>query len=1409
MALKINWQIFRVKNEDNTKAFEELCYHLFCRKYKQLEGIRVDYNQVGLETYPITNGKEVIGFQSKFFDNKLSDKSSIDQINHSIAKAKKAYPGLTRIVLYTHQSFGSGSPKYKKDIETKANPVKIQWITESNFQSLLFQPGNLDLAQLYFGLGHELGFIKNNISPEINTLLLSASFINLPLSADGFKGGIDLTTEILKPGSNIFVISGSPGSGKSILMHRLFQKFGGLDQKTDTKMLSVIVKQGAVPMLINLKLCNSDTLENIIRGRQTDNNLRRKALSFIYLFDGLDELNEFKANQALSYIAELCNHAQTAKIIISCRSGNLNALRARNYLKTITDYKIDQLDYSYTLKYFKAKGNINKTQKLALLQKENSSLLGEIKDVLLITILWEIIEELGPDSTTIHLLEKKVTHLIQDPKHHKNIEELNLLNPKEKEILELNQELSYFFQTRFQFRFPQNELQEFIIKRYPRLDYRSVNILTDYLAALFFERNNSQPSETNFIYQHRRYQEFFFAQKLKKEFEINPSIIRKLKVLSSHDFFETLFLPFLRSEYQKENNLTGFLGLNLIDVYLGKHKGWGADNAYYKDSKQFVTALSVQSPGVFEQIINDESLQIAEELFIKPAFLKQAIKDYRQSSARFPDEQYLKNIWEEHMTNLLKLNAELHKHGKTRFQQSIFSQIEELRAIYAKEGFASKYQKIYNDTLLDPYWKEWYSYLYHLVVISNKSIADVYDDEIKRNYPLMKGMDYESREEQGKKKLINDFIRIGVEYKINELGTILDQFDKFQFLSLLEVLSTPEFLPYFYSNADIRKFIDTSIDSNRFQVTEFHFAYVFFKKILGKAVLEEEFNAAKSRFQELEKLRGIDLKMRGVAFQCAVLSFIFDRYTFSLFLNEQRKSSLYIYNELGIFCTLFKEFVLLLSKERNVASICGDFVKYCTLYNENKFESYFTSEITQLLACIINHGWSDINFLKKLIKITVRSEYNINPFEFFLNLKHTDNKLYLSLITEPVLESFEKDLNKSDGFFQDYIDYCFELSILFSEVNDTKSVEYFIKGINDGILRHGWRKDYIVSYLLVDAFEIVLRNRWLDEKKLNKCAFEILSLAIRVSKITDGKGTQHGPYTFIKTVALYDMSLTEKLVKKLKSDLGNIGNSTKAAIIRAKIEDGLPFENLEGELDAISIGYRNNGKPNEDYYFEKFKTYLAAALNYFYSDAERAKAFESAYSQIEEVLSQNYEYLNFSDSISEDLENYKSLCTHYNKPFNIPRRKDDNSYKSAYDPIREKAFMYKISSAKTKRAINLLYDKLYKSDSVLLHNQESWSTLVNKTYEILGNISPFLKVMEKNLYPHSDYFTHNASFLHFGLAAALGNSNTQKEALDYLSLHSGHGGFVNTMKAYEVLRDKEQCLTLFNRFLQFCLLLVK
>lgn len=98
--IEIDWKIFEIKHAKATEAFENLCYFLFCRKYNLAEGVRTDFNQVGLETEPIKDSKDkYCGFQAKFFQKNIN----YANISESINKALNNYSKLNHIIIYINQ----------------------------------------------------------------------------------------------------------------------------------------------------------------------------------------------------------------------------------------------------------------------------------------------------------------------------------------------------------------------------------------------------------------------------------------------------------------------------------------------------------------------------------------------------------------------------------------------------------------------------------------------------------------------------------------------------------------------------------------------------------------------------------------------------------------------------------------------------------------------------------------------------------------------------------------------------------------------------------------------------------------------------------------------------------------------------------------------------------------------------------------------------------------------------------------------------------------------------------------------------------------------------------------------------------------------------------------------------------
>jgi len=224
----INWYAFKVKHPNYREAFEELCYLLFCREHNIKQGIDGRKNQTGIETEPIkVNGKSV-GWQAKFFDNKIDKR----QIINSIRKAKEKNPELCTIYIYTNQKFpespkkGEKKTKKQKEIEelAKSLQVEIVWRVESNIKKLLSDPENKDLREHYFNLGKTTYDSIEELFSHTQALLKQ---IHIEIDFDGQKIRID-RVPLLKKLENyleepsIVILSGDEGTGKTALIKELY-----------------------------------------------------------------------------------------------------------------------------------------------------------------------------------------------------------------------------------------------------------------------------------------------------------------------------------------------------------------------------------------------------------------------------------------------------------------------------------------------------------------------------------------------------------------------------------------------------------------------------------------------------------------------------------------------------------------------------------------------------------------------------------------------------------------------------------------------------------------------------------------------------------------------------------------------------------------------------------------------------------------------------------------------------------------------------------------------------------------------------------------------------------------------------------------------------------------------------------
>lgn len=231
--IRPNWDVFKVKFSGNPQYhFEWFCYLLFCMETNQLYGIFRYKNQSAIEAEPVDAGDDCLGFQSKFYDTTLSSNKS--ELIETLEKARRDYPKLTKLYLYTNQEWGQAYPKNnnpsqkaqksaaQKEIEESAADLGINlvWRTASYFESPFVCQACAEISKYFFvsdnsiydlisfherhtesilkNIKQTIPFNGNEISIERNNILASLKDPSLKVSIVSGKGGVGKTVEVKK-----------------------------------------------------------------------------------------------------------------------------------------------------------------------------------------------------------------------------------------------------------------------------------------------------------------------------------------------------------------------------------------------------------------------------------------------------------------------------------------------------------------------------------------------------------------------------------------------------------------------------------------------------------------------------------------------------------------------------------------------------------------------------------------------------------------------------------------------------------------------------------------------------------------------------------------------------------------------------------------------------------------------------------------------------------------------------------------------------------------------------------------------------------------------------------------------------------------------------------------------------------
>lgn len=232
--IKPNWDIFRAKFSQNLQDnFEWFCYLMFCQEFDAPAGIFRYKNQSGIETDPVVQDDEVIGWQSKFYDTKLSD-HKLDMMG-MIDKSKRDYPDLTKILFYTNQEWGQGrsggDSEVKRDVDQVAKDagLELEWRTASFFEAPFVAVDNDFIARHFFVPDKSIFDLLDEKRVHSESVLLE---IQTTIDFKDTKIEID-RSELLKQLlenlalKNILVISGVGGVGKTAVIKKLYAKLNG------------------------------------------------------------------------------------------------------------------------------------------------------------------------------------------------------------------------------------------------------------------------------------------------------------------------------------------------------------------------------------------------------------------------------------------------------------------------------------------------------------------------------------------------------------------------------------------------------------------------------------------------------------------------------------------------------------------------------------------------------------------------------------------------------------------------------------------------------------------------------------------------------------------------------------------------------------------------------------------------------------------------------------------------------------------------------------------------------------------------------------------------------------------------------------------------------------------------------
>ena len=1362
--LKINWDLFNIKNSNKQEAFETLCLLLFCNKYNVKNYIAADFNQAGLETEPIQYKGKWYGFQSKYFDNQIS----YAQVKKSIERAINTYSQLDEITIYYNTNSKPNSSKPGKEIVemAKAKNVKIKWFGLSAFTIALNQKNNLPIAELFFGLGKELDCLEHTLALKDMQLLSDNKLIELPVVVNGEKylSYEQVKKSIDRTNNRIVIIAGMPGTGKSVYVKKLFYMYSGLglQYKEQLEMLS---KQQAIPLFINLKSAIGMSLEELVRNRKADCQLLESEFEFVYLFDGLDELPMERMSDVISCIELLKDNAKTEKIIISTRKMSANRYLLKSSIQGVLEYEIEELNENHIHKYFENYGDENKLEKMQDFLSRNPLLFSDIKDVLMINILWDTILELDDKATIMDVIERKVRRLVDSQK----VNELALPMPKREKISDINKELSFKMLKKHSSAETIDNIYKVLEELYEKLDYKQQNEIVDYLATAFFA-DSSFGEMKAYAYQHKRYQEYFSCVKLYEMYCKDMTILRESGILCDREFLNGMFLKYMNNYYSKTYDVVGAAEISLLNTYLGNNKNWGADRPYYENLSSFTKAVAAQSESSLSMMLNDDALPISREIILDVQEFEKLLEMRKEESiSTIPDR--VEELIKYGMRNM----AEFWKQGKEGVAEQV---LENIRCIIniVEEKYDSEKKHI-NRALAE----EKYGYYFMLLVIYEMSIAEVVSDVEKRQSKEIEALESEYE------KAFVEVMDIALEYRYGDLVDYINKFTKEQFVTFLKILVHPKMLKHLEDEKFKNKVLDvlkTIVDSDNNSIV------IAWAKYFGLSISDGQEKVLVNDYKILDKERIVDL------------FWFYKKHNFWAFVSNmyiQDSDEVKYIDTKSLYFILYRDYLKFVGNAISVEQVAINFccAAETSVYNKNLNPAYDIIQVWgEILTC------EKVDYIQKtaVIKYLLANDdkyFSLLPLLVILKDQHNveSNSLIDELI--PLFdEKAYKERYGSSFDMSDNVDYLFKIAYLKADLDRNESYSYILKGLNEGVLRHGWRKDYIVDHNLVDAFEMMAAEGYMNNNEIVDAACSIVNMIVVLNNITDERWRGTELERVMRIVDRIDGEESAKLIKVL-IDKNAHSNSMLYNHLKSQIARGY---NIEEIIEQIQYFDSNEETGRTVVY--ALGVYLHLFDSPWYLDEK-----EALRDRILTIIERNQ--FTLSDELDADAHDLLTrFCGEYNVDCQMSKR---NNIAISSETLNDntKVFIKELKKCKSKKGLEGLYGQLRDYNrKIKLTTDEVWKLLVDKTKAICGDFAFMFEYFSKSAYPDSAVYSSNSRYMYMGLGYAIELGVDKNNLYNFIVENGGHDGFLQLLYAYAFIEDKSMCRKLFKRFMEICRFLV-